>query len=63
MAAEADVKLQEPEAGRVFSWGSWPQTAGPWQWRAAQAAGKVWAVTCLAHGILGDIGYSLWGPR
>ena len=35
--AEASVTLQQPEARRVFSWGSCPWITGPWQWQAAQA--------------------------
>ena len=38
--AEASVTLQQPEACRVFSWGSCPWITGPWQWRAAQAPGS-----------------------
>ena len=37
--AEAEVTLQQPEARRVFSWGSCPWIMGPWQWRAAQVPG------------------------
>ena len=40
------VKLQQPEAHRVFSQGSWPWITGPWQWRAAEAPGRMWVVTC-----------------
>ena len=36
-AAEANVTLHQPEAHRVFSWGSCPWITGAWQWRAAQA--------------------------
>ena len=39
-AAEASVTLQQPEVRHVFSWGSCPWIAGPWQWRAAQAPGR-----------------------
>ena len=39
-AAEAGVKLQQPEARRVFSRRSCPWITGPWQWRAAQAPGR-----------------------
>ena len=39
VASEAGVTLHQPEAHRVFSWGSCPWTMGPWQWRAAQAPG------------------------
>ena len=38
--AEASVSLHQPEALRVFSWGSCPWITGPWQWRAAQAPGR-----------------------
>ena len=44
--AESDVALQQPEARRVFSWGSCPWIMGPWQWCAAQAPGGLWVVTC-----------------
>ena len=44
--AEAGVTLQQPEARRAFSQGSCPWITGPWQWRAAQASGGVWVVTC-----------------
>ena len=54
--AEASVKLQEPEVCCAFSRGSWPQSQDPRQWWAPQAAGKVWAVTCLAHRTLGSSG-------
>ena len=40
VAAEASVTLQQPEARCVFSWGSCPWIAGPWQWQAAQAPGR-----------------------
>ena len=40
-AAEAGVTLQQSEAHRVFSRGSCPWITGPWQWRAAQAPGRV----------------------
>ena len=39
-AAEAGVRLHQPEARRVFSLGSCPWITGPWQWRAAQAPGR-----------------------
>ena len=38
--AEAGVMLHQPEARRVFSWGSCPWIMGPWQWQAAQAPGR-----------------------
>ena len=40
VAAEASVMLQQPEACRVFSWGSCLWITGPWQWWAAQAPGR-----------------------
>ena len=40
-AAPEAVTLQQPEAHRVFSWGSCPWIMGPWQWRAAQTPGRV----------------------
>ena len=46
VAAEADVMLQQSEVRNVFSWGICPWIMGPWQWRAAQAPGGVWIVTC-----------------
>ena len=53
-AAEACVTLQQPEACRVFSWGSCPWIMGPWQWRAAQAPrrGGVDSDLCLHTGFL-----------
>ena len=46
-AVEASVTLHQPEARRVFSWGSCPWITGLWQWWAAQApGGEVWIVTC-----------------
>ena len=36
-AAEARVKLQQPE---VHPRGNCPWITGPWQWRAAQAPGR-----------------------
>ena len=36
--AEAGMMLQQPEARRVFSWGSCPWITGPWQRRAIQAS-------------------------
>ena len=35
------MMLQQPEALRVFSWGSCPWITEPWQWRAAQAPRRV----------------------
>ena len=52
--AEAGVKLHQPEACCVFSWGSCPWVTGPWQWRAAQASGRggVDSDLCLHTGFL-----------
>ena len=55
VAAEASVMLQQPEACRVFSQGSCPGITGPWQWWAAQAAGR----GVLAHRLLGGYSSSL----
>ena len=70
-AAEAGVKLQQPQACRVFSWGSCPWITGPWQWRAAQAPGRggVESDLCLHTGFLVAVAAALasrarlWGPR
>ena len=53
-AAEASTTLQQPEACRVFSWGSRPWITGPWQWRAAQPPGRggVDSDLCLPTGLL-----------
>ena len=53
-AAETGVKLQQPEARRVFSRGRCPWIMGPWQWRAAQAPrrGGVDSDLCLHTGFL-----------
>ena len=40
VAAEAGMKLQQPEICRVFSLGSCPWITRPWQWWAAQAPRK-----------------------
>ena len=45
-ATEAGVMLQQPEACNVFFRGSCSCILGPWQWRTAQAPGRVWIVTC-----------------
>ena len=52
--AEAGMMLQQPEAHRVFSWGSCSWITGPWQWRAAQAPGRggVDSDLCLNTGFL-----------
>ena len=39
--AEAHVTFPQPEAHRAFYQGSCPWITGPWQWRAAQASGRV----------------------
>ena len=53
-AAETSVTLHQPEACRVFSWGSCPWITGPWQWRAAQAPRRVAVDSdlCLNTGFL-----------
>ena len=70
-AAEASVMLQQPEARRVFSRGSFPWITGPWQWRAAQAPrrGGVDSDLCLHTGFLVAAAAALashaclWSPR
>ena len=70
-AAEARVTLQQPEACRVFSWGSCPWIMGPWQWRVAQAPGRggVESDLCLHTGFLVAAAAALafharlWCPR
>ena len=69
--AEAFVTLQQPDACRVFSQGSCPWITGPWQWRAAQAAGmgSVDSDLCLHTGFLVAAAAALashaclWGPH
>ena len=69
--AEAGVTLQQPEARRVFSWGSCPWITGPWQWRAAQAPGRgsVESDLCSHTGFLVAAAAALasparlWGPH
>ena len=69
--AEAGVTLQQPEARRVFSLGSWPWIMGPWQWQAAQAPGRrgVDSDLCSHTGFLVAAAAALafhaclWGPR
>ena len=53
-AAEAGMRLQQPESCHVFSWGSCPWIMGPWQWQAAQVAGRggVGSDLCLHTGFL-----------
>ena len=70
-AAEAGVTLPLPDARRVFSRGSFPWIAGPWQWRAAQAPGRgsLESDLCLHTGFLVAAAAALashahlWGPR
>ena len=52
VVAEASVMLQQPQVHRVFSRGSCPWIAGPWQWQAAQAPsrGGVDSDLCLHTG-------------
>ena len=54
VAAEAGMMLKQPEACRVFSWGSCPWITGPWQWQAAEAPrrGGVASDLCLHTGFL-----------
>ena len=70
-AAEASMTLHQPEACRVFSWGSCPWITRPWQWRAAQAPGRggVESDLCLHTGFLVAAAAAalasharLWGP-
>ena len=70
-AAKAGGKLQQPEACRVFSWGSCPWITGAWQWQAAQAPrrGGVDSDLCSRTGFLVAATATLasharlWGPR
>ena len=70
-AAEAGVTLQQPEARRVFSWGSRPGITGAWPWRAAQAPGRGGVESGLGShtGFLVAAAAALasparlWGPR
>ena len=52
--AEVSMMLHQPQACRVFSWGSCPWITGPWQWWAAQAPdrGGVESDLCLLTGFL-----------
>ena len=68
-AAEASVKLQQPEAHCVFSRETCPWITGPWQWRAAQGPGVgVDSDLCLLTGFLVAAAMALafhaclWGP-
>ena len=70
-AAEAGMKLQQPEAHPVFSRRSCPWIMGPWQWQAAQAPGRggVESDLCFHTGFLVTAAAvlafhaCLWGPR
>ena len=61
VAAEADVKLQQPEACHVFSQGSCPWITGPCQLWASQAprSGDVDSDLCLHIGFLVDAAVAL----
>ena len=69
--AEAGVKLQQPEAYRVFFLGICPWIMGPWQWRAAKVPGRGSADSdlCLHIGFLVAAAAALvfhaclWCPR
>ena len=69
-AAEAGRKLQQPEAHRAFSQGSYPWITGAWQWRAALAPrrGGVESDLCSHTGFLVAAAAALvshaplWGP-
>ena len=70
-AAEAGMMLQQPEARRAFSPGSFPRITGPWQWQAAPAPGRggVESDLCSHTGFLVAAAAALasharlWGPR
>ena len=70
-AAEAGVTLHQPEARRMFSWGSCPWITGPWQWWVAKATWRAGVDNdlCLHTGFLVAAAASLashaclWGPR
>ena len=70
VSAEPNVTLHQPEARRLFSWGSCPWVTGPWQWQAAQASGRggVDSDLCLHTGFLVASAAALasharpWGP-
>ena len=69
--AEAGMTLQQPEAPRAFSRGSWPWFMGPCQWRAAQPPGMggLDSDLCLHTGFLMAAAAALafhaplWRPR
>ena len=54
VAAEAGITLEQPEARRVFFWGSCPWIRGPWQLQGAMAPwrGGVDSDLCLHTGFL-----------
>ena len=64
------MTLQQPEAHRAFSRGSFPWITGVWQWRAAQASGRggVESELCSHTGFLVAAAAALasharlWGP-
>ena len=70
-AAENSMKLQQPEACCMFSWGICPWITGPLQWWTAQAPrrGGVDSDLCLHTGFLVAAAAALafharlWGPR
>ena len=70
-ATEASMTLHQPEAHRVFSWGSCHWITGPWQWRAAQPPwrGGVESDLCSHTGFLVAAAAALafhvclWCPR
>ena len=70
-AAEASMKLHQPEVHRVFSWGNCPWITGAWQWQAAQPPGRegVDSDLCSHTGFLVVAATALafharlWGPR
>ena len=71
VAAVASVMFQQPEACRMFFWGSCPWITGPWQWQAAQVPGRggVDSDLCLHTGFLVAVAAALashvrvWGLR
>ena len=70
-AAEAGVRLHQPEVRHAFSRGSCPWITGAWQWQAAQAPGRggVESDLCSHTGFLVAAAAALapharlWGPR
>ena len=52
-AAEVSMTLQQPEACRVFSWGSCPGSQDPGSSKLNRLpGGEVWIVTCACTGFL-----------